>query len=115
MFAAPLTLSFSRLHAPRCWPTSSHDHRSGPSRRCACDSRTVWLVAHRRRCRLSSTSSVYVFILYLLVTAADDFDASRDVQVIGSHFPTALCSATWAIVVDFLPLNCTVLYGVDRN
>ena len=28
----------------------------------------------------------YVFILYLLVTAADDFDASRDVQVIGSHF-----------------------------
>ena len=27
-----------------------------------------------------------VFILYLLVTAADDFDASRDVQVIGSRF-----------------------------
>ena len=48
--------------------------------------RTVWLVAHRRRRRLSSTPSVYVFILYLLVTAADDFDASRDVQVIGSHF-----------------------------
>ena len=29
---------------------------------------------------------INVFILYLLVTAADDFDASRDVQVIGSRF-----------------------------
>ena len=60
-------------------------------------------MAHRHRRRLSSTSSVYVFILYLLVTAADDFDASRDVQVIGSRFSD--CSLLGNLV-DLSSVDC---------